>query len=303
MKKLPANLNCIVTCENLEEQQELLDNFEDSSPNIDYPAIRIQNSNHSHGERYYNAEYYMEKSQYSHYEFLTFKEFKAKYLEEFVLPERWCVLRTKENHKIINTWFKNNNYGEPYLNYDYITIKGKDNYESPRKEDIPKGCTIITFEQFEKYVMKKEEKEIIGYKAPIDMFNSEVKKGDLYISYSDNDDLYAPKIPLKQGSAYYSMPKELVQSTWEAVYKQQEYRGVVKGSNKSLDYVINEQGFVQCDGKKVSITVLKAFVNLHNSNLLPWEGMGASWHIGCLEDVTREELNDIVTQHNKLFNL
>ncbi len=25
--------------------------------------------------------------------------------------------------------------------------------------------------------------------------------------------------------------------------------------------------------------------------------------IECLEDVTREELTDIVTQHNKLFNL
>ena len=111
-----------------------------------------------------------------------------------------------------------------------------------------------------------------------------------------------PKIPLKQGSAYYSMPKELVQSTWEAVYKQQEYRGVVKGSNKSLDYIINEQGFVQCDGKKVSIDDLKLFLNI-NSNLLPWDSFSMSWHIGCLESVTREELYDIIAQHNKLFNL
>lgn len=302
MKKLPANLNCIVTCENLEEQKELLDNFEGCSFSIDYPVIKITNSKHLHGDRYYNAEYYMEKSQYSNYEFLTFKEFKAKYLEEFVLPEKWCVLRTIDNYEIINTWFRNNNYGTPFAKGDYIATKNGYSYESPCRNAIPYGCTVITFEQFEKYVMKKEEKEIIGYKAPIDMFNSEVKKGDLYISYSDNDDLYVPKIPLKQGSAYYSMPKELVQSTWEAVYKQQEYRGVVKGSNKSLDYVINEQGFVQCDGKKISIDTLKQFLSAKYT-LLPWTVEEESWTIGCLEDVTREELSDIVTQHNKLFNL
>lgn len=298
MKKLPANLNCIVTCENLEEQKELLDNFEGCSPNIDYSAIRIKDSKHSHGDRYYNAEYYMEKSQYSHYEFLTFKEFKAKYLEEFVLPEEWIIKPPQSKFKIVNDWAISKS-NRDYNNYQWHSGVGynQDGVYKPFED------ATITFEQFEKYVMKKEEKEIIGYKAPMGMFNSEVKKGDLYISYSDNDDLYVPKIPLKQGSAYYSMPKELVQSTWEKVYKQQEYKGVVRGSNKSLDYVINEQGFVQCDGKKVSITDLKAFVNIHNSSLLPWEGMGASWHIGCLEDVTREELYDIVTQHNKLFNL
>lgn len=297
MKKLPENLNCIVTCENLEEQKELLDNFEGCSPNIDYSAIRIKDSKHSHGDRYYNAEYYMEKSQYSHYEFLTFKEFKAKYLEEFVLPEEWIIKPPQSKFKIVNDWAISKS-NRDYNNYQWHSGVGynQDGVYKPFED------ATITFEQFEKYVMKKEEKEIIGYKAPMGMFNSEVKKGDLYISYSDNDDLYVPKIPLKQGSAYYSMPKELVQSTWEKVYKQQEYRGVVKGSNKSLDYVINEQGFVQCDGKKISIDTLKQFLSAKYT-LLPWTVEEESWTIGCLEDVTREELSDIVTQHNKLFNL
>ena len=297
MKKLPENLNCIVTCENLEEQKELLDNFEGCSPNIDYSAIRIKDSKHSHGDRYYNAEYYMEKSQYSHYEFLTFKEFKAKYLEEFVLPEEWIIKPPQSKFKIVNDWAISKS-NRDYNNYQWHSGVGynQDGVYKPFED------ATITFEQFEKYVMKKEEKEIIGYKAPMGMFNSEVKKGDLYISYSDNDDLYVPKIPLKQGSAYYSMPKELVQSTWEAVYKQQEYRGIVKGSNKSLNYIINEQGFVQCDGKKISIDTLKQFLSAKYT-LLPWTVEEESWTIGCLESVTREELYDIVTQHNKLFNL
>ncbi len=234
---------------------------------------------------------------YSNYEFLTFKKFKAKYLEEFVFPEEWIIKPPQSKFKIVNDWaIRKSN--RDYNNYQWHSGVG---YNQDGAYTSFEDATI-TFEQFEKYVMKKEEKEIIGYKAPIDMFNSEVKKGDLYISYSDNDDLYVPKIPLKQGSAYYSMPKELVQSTWEAVYKQQEYRGVVKGSNKSLDYVINEQGFVQCDGKKISIDTLKQFLSAKYT-LLPWTVEEESWTIGCLEDVTREELSDIVTQHNKLFNL
>lgn len=298
MKKLPENLNCIVTCENLEEQKELLDNFEGCSPNINYSAIRIKDSKHSHGDRYYNAEYYMEKSQYSHYEFLTFKEFKAKYLKEFVLPEKWIIRPLKHEFKVVNNWAMNKT-GKNYSGF--VWHKGvsytQDGIYNPYEKPT------ITFEQFEKYVMKKEEKEIIGYKAPMDLYGGNVKKDTIYVKATNKHNWYIPQEEYKKlpSSSSQMIPKEIVE-TWEAVYKQQEYRGIVKGSNKSLNYIINEQGFVQCDDKKISIDTLKQFL-IAKYTLLPWTVEEESWTIGCLEDVTREELYDIVTQHNKLFNL
>jgi hypothetical protein len=296
--KLPENLNCIVTCENVAEVIEFGKIFNVVySPNPTtyfFKCYRITNSNHDMGWRA-GLSFYEVINKYSNYEFLSFKEFKTKYMQEFVLPEKWCVLRDKENHEIINAWFKANGYGSPIAEKDYIAIKGA-NYISPYMGAIPDGRTVITFDQFKKYVMKIKE-NIIGYKAPCDLFEGKVKKGTIYKKSIDGKVYF-----MNMNSDIYSLPKEIVE-TWEAVFQQRDYKGIVKGSNKSLDYVIKEQGFVECDGKKVSIESLKSFVNLHSSSLLPWEAMGASWHIGCLEDVTREELNDIVIQHNKLFNL
>ena len=72
---------------------------------------------------------------------------------EFVLPEKWCILRTGNNYNIINKWFQDNNLGKPYMNYGYIWELNNDYYTYLTK---PGHRTEITFEQFKKYVLKEE---------------------------------------------------------------------------------------------------------------------------------------------------
>jgi hypothetical protein len=74
------------------------------------------------------------------------------------LPEKWCVQRTEEHGAIINKWFTDNKHGQPYkTENDWIFISGG-SYNATNK---PNENNCITFEQFEKWVMKKEPTEIL----------------------------------------------------------------------------------------------------------------------------------------------
>lgn len=86
-------------------------------------------------------------------------------IEEFKLPEKWCVKPSKETSE----WFNKNSQTNArdydtincgYLHYPKVT-KYLHHYDT-----IQSGYTEITFEQFIKYVLKEEimNKEITGYK-------------------------------------------------------------------------------------------------------------------------------------------
>ena len=88
---------------------------------------------------------------------LTIEQF-VEMTEGFVLPEKWCIKRDKENDKIVTDFI--NNYSEsthcyldynpknPYLHY----TKGISSDDKPWD-----NYTEITFEQFKKHVLKTEE--------------------------------------------------------------------------------------------------------------------------------------------------
>lgn len=87
-------------------------------------------------------------------------------IEEFKLPEKWCVKPSKETSE----WFNKNSQTNAR---DYHTMNcGYFHYPKVAKfchhwDTIQNGYTEITFEQFIKYVLNQkvmEEKEIIGYK-------------------------------------------------------------------------------------------------------------------------------------------
>lgn len=98
------------------------------------------------------------------------------YEEEFVLPECWFVLyNTREEFDIINKFCGKNwiysdskdkcgyhNNGDDQINSGNWVGSVK----SAKEKLLEKGYVQITFEQFQKYVLKQEtmEKEIIGYK-------------------------------------------------------------------------------------------------------------------------------------------
>ena len=75
-------------------------------------------------------------------------------MKEFILPEKWCIKNTdlcifdKINKIGFNSIYSGNS-----INKYYFIIDGKIDCEY----HAPEGYTEITFEQFERYVLNKNE--------------------------------------------------------------------------------------------------------------------------------------------------
>lgn len=88
----------------------------------------------------------------------TFEQFKEMYLDEFILPEEWCVKADKYNYDSIFKWAC---FSWNWCEDIFVTSKGTWCREKPE------NFIEIKFEQFKKYVLKEdnmENKKLIGYK-------------------------------------------------------------------------------------------------------------------------------------------
>ena len=83
-----------------------------------------------------------------------------KFKSEFTLPEKWCILRTEENAKVINSFFNRSENNKEnfsyysstdYLTSDYINTK----FWITPSSYKPDKYTEITLEQFKKYILKQ----------------------------------------------------------------------------------------------------------------------------------------------------
>ena len=83
---------------------------------------------------------------------------KAEIVDDFVLPEKWQIKRTEENHEIINNWMNNHHKDKiTYGTTDYISSKYfANNFNLSKIVNKEKSVIEITFEQFKKYVLKDE---------------------------------------------------------------------------------------------------------------------------------------------------
>lgn len=145
--------------------------------------------------------------------------------DEFTVPKQWHIhVKTPEQAKIVGRWFDQSEFTTPnspnfYENDCRLGIWGGVSAGNVYGNDYG---TRITYEQFEKYILKQNNKqnnmEIIGYKAPIAI--GSYPKGELYIQHSGNEDLYIPDSTKNTSNkAFYSIPKEIVEM-WEPVYKE-----------------------------------------------------------------------------------
>jgi len=92
-----------------------------------------------------------------------------------------------------------------------------------------------TLQQLKNLENNMENKEIIGYKAPYDLFGGTYKKGTIFVK--DNGDKrfrYKPESAVD--SSYWNVAEEIA-TTWEAVYKSKE---VVIRMGNSFDLTIKD---------------------------------------------------------------
>lgn len=161
------------------------------------------------------------------------------------LPENWHVLVTKENQNILRKWRFNNDYSNLSVGYIVGLTKNNKGYiekgHNPHFNIVDKFSTgydfgkEISFETFKRLVLKEnmentQNKKIIGYIAPIDLFGGVIKKGTLFKFRSKsslNGSFYCPET---HTNGDYDLPKEIVE-TWTPQYST---------TFKSGDYIVAE---------------------------------------------------------------
>jgi hypothetical protein len=228
---------------------------------------------------------------------------------EFIVPKQWHInVKTPEQAKVVGRWFDQSEFADPSLpnfyenDYNRLGI-----YGGVRAGDVygNQVGTRITYEQFEKYILKQNNKqnnmEIIGYKSPMKI--GSYPKGELYVQYSSNEDLYIPDSTKDMGSeAFYSIPKEIVEM-WEPVYKETS-KTLVLGTSKIK--VVISKGKIDVDnGNIIDIVQFKfLYQALTNTEM---KGSSRSYDvlfpkgvkIGCSEFEV-SEIKLIIDTYNEL---
>lgn len=150
----------------------------------------------------------------------TVKKSPAK----FTLPKRWKAILPIEDFGIvvgrgeaaaILKWFESYGYntsgwnGNADVDYVYFVNKDKRVDCTCLKENIKQIFTLTQIKE-----MTQKTQKIVGYKAPTDLWDGDVKKGEIFILAGKAN--YCPKD--NQIEELY-IPKELVE-TWEPVYEE-----------------------------------------------------------------------------------
>lgn len=168
---------------------------------------------------------------------LPYKSVKEFLEEEFVLPEKWYIKVTKENKETLGKWRKRGTCG--VMSMDNTNIKGYITYQEGYWTNSLPEYPEITFDQFCKYVLKKEnnmkEKEIIRYK----LIKPEYEKAvddiiNANIGYFNDKSLNIKECPI----SIEKLRKAGVLDIWfEPVYKEEKklpkingYEGKISGN-------------------------------------------------------------------------
>ena len=213
---------CVLT--NVVNEFEILKNYVKS---LGYQYADGYNIMTNKGFYTYKPTYYTE---------ITFEQFKKYVLKEKPMKEQF----PKDDFGVI----VENNNGKEII--DYLVSKGfinkcsgvysYGNYVvSKNSKEFYHLLNVtqnkFTLQQLKNLENNMENKEIIGWKTPYDLFGGKVRKGTIYLNRENNADCYIPR-----DYTEYGVTKEIVE-TWEPVYKSKEV--VIKMGN-SFDLTIKD---------------------------------------------------------------
>lgn len=152
---------------------------------------------------------------------LTFQEFFDRYV-------KWCVKVTEENREVIYQWKLNNTKYSSHTKPNYYVF-----FDGTWAGGVSDGIMELTFEQFEKYVLKSKEskdmeKRIIGYKLKDEC--KQYEEAAIIIAAISKESFYSwiPKVGYNfgNGSELYSRFKKAgVLYLWfEPVFEENNYK-------------------------------------------------------------------------------
>ena len=143
------------------------------------------------------------------------------------------------------------NFGGEFLSIHDYQIPFLTHYQD---SNIP----LITTDQFRKYILGKEDRKIIGYKAPFDLFEEQVKSGDMYMK--------SGLFYHEENNKGFPLPKEIVEKYFYPVYEEEEKVIELHG------YRISKDKITICDGNiNIEIEDFKYLTNIRNEVLKAYE--------------------------------
>ena len=199
---------------------------------------------------------------------LTILQLKQYFNKMEKKQEKWveCVDNDK-NAKNLTIGKKYKIEGESY-EYYYITnnsgIKSAGGYLKRRFKEI-----------------NMEKEGIIGYKAPYNMFNGDVKKDHLFIKVPGDSGYY----PEEHSTLYKNLPREIVEK-WEPVYKTKETILQIGSPSKKVSI---SKGKIEVEGSRISIYSLNQITSSNKAQVGSWTVKDIRFQIGC----SWFELNEI----------
>ena len=153
-------------------------------------------------------------------------EYWNECVNEFQLPEKWCVKVTEDNKGLLDSWRINQKTYANVLDLWGWLVSDSfwDSTHCSFSIVLPSGYTEITFEQFKKYVLKQGsmEKKLIGYKLvkpEMHKAASQIMFGNSAGCYQMDSDSY---IPIYMESELQKLKEAGVLNLWfEPVYEEE----------------------------------------------------------------------------------
>jgi hypothetical protein len=228
------------------------------------------------------------------------------------LPQYWAVkndssqLFKDEVIKWLNQITKLSNYFDGSASLDYYGYDGNQSnsfekgvFHSHDLNDFENNPVLLTLKQFIKLKAETQHEQLIGYRAPHDMFGGEIKKGELLVKYYFGN-LHYIKQKTKLSERENLLPAEIVEQ-WEPVYKS-AFETIILGSSK-IEFTVYEDK-IEVDNDTVDVKKLTSLFKLpidkigdNKSHKI--ELIDATYKIGC-STFTMEELKKLLEVYNRL---
>lgn len=240
------------------------------------------------------------KPDYTEITFEQFEQYILKEKQTIMLKENFGILaENSEDRLFIKKWCETRKLSHN-LSFTASSTKGyyftKNGQNLHFEWEAPSGIKIYTVKE----IQSMETGEIIGYKAPTDLWKGDIKKGELFIKVNDFN--YTPE---KENNESLYIPKEIVE-TWEKCYEKEEVKLTI-GSNNTEIIVTNVFTFRDKETATIEqlVSARRHFVSIFKissySVKIPINSQCIL--IGCENEnnrVSLEELSTLINTYNKV---